>query len=72
MTSRDKSTIDDADDPTSLPDFHTEFIDSEDLHQFEKALNAPEAEPLVAINDWRPIRERVRKPRGRRKTPRRT
>lgn len=63
---------DDADDPTSLPDFHTEFIDSKDLHQFEKALNAPEAEPLVAINDWRPIRQRVRKLRGRRKVPRRT
>jgi len=48
-------------DPSALPDYGNEFIDPDDLRQFEKALNAPEASPLVAINDWRPINQRVRK-----------
>jgi predicted acylesterase/phospholipase RssA len=49
-------------DPSLLPDYDTEFISDQDLLQFEKALAAPEVEPLVAINDWRPIRQRVRRP----------
>ncbi|KAL1970572.1 hypothetical protein VTN77DRAFT_4216 [Rasamsonia byssochlamydoides] len=67
----DKSTSSPSDelyDPSKLPDYDTEFISPDDLRRFEQALNAPEAEPLVAINDWRPIRQRVRK----RKAPRRT
>lgn len=70
MTSGDKSTSptsDDLYDPSKLPDYDTEFISPDDLRRFEQALNAPEAEPLVAINDWRPIRQRVRKPRGSRR-----
>lgn len=49
-------------DPSTLPDFDKEFIKDDDLRQFEKALNTPYGTtPLVAINDWRPIRQRVRK-----------
>ena len=48
-------------DTSKLPDFDTEFIDEEDLVEFQKALHAPEAAPLVALNDWRPIRQRVRR-----------
>ncbi|KAI2788947.1 Patatin-like phospholipase domain-containing protein [Penicillium oxalicum] len=59
-------------DPSGLPDFDREFIKPEELQSFERALNAPEASPLVAINDWRPIHQRVRKTRGRRKTPKRS
>ncbi|KAJ5654603.1 hypothetical protein N7490_001606 [Penicillium lividum] len=59
-------------DPTGLPDFDNDFIDPDDLDRFERALNAPEASPLVAINDWRPINQRVRKTRGRRKNPKRS
>ncbi|WEW58282.1 hypothetical protein PRK78_003750 [Emydomyces testavorans] len=55
-----------------LLDFHTRFINDDDLHQFEKALNAPEALSLVAINDWRPIHQRVRRPGKLPKAPRRT
>ncbi|KAK2785635.1 hypothetical protein FQN52_008322 [Onygenales sp. PD_12] len=51
-----------------LPDFHTTFIKDSELKQFERALSAPEALPLIAINDWRPIHQRVRKPGTRRKT----
>jgi predicted acylesterase/phospholipase RssA len=51
------------DDDHGLPDFFTEFISDDDLHQFEKALNAPDALSLVAINDWGPIHQRVRKSR---------
>lgn len=55
-----------------LPDFHTRFINDDDLREFEKALNAPKALSLVAINDWKPIHQRVRKPGKLPKTPRRT
>jgi hypothetical protein len=59
-------------DPSRLPDFDIDFITSEELRQFEDAINAPVAEPVVAINDWRPIRQRVRKSKSRRKVPRRS
>ena len=55
-----------------LPDFHTRFINDDDLREFEKALHAPEALSLVAINDWRPIHQRVRKPGKSRSSARRT
>ncbi|EEH47959.2 uncharacterized protein PADG_04043 [Paracoccidioides brasiliensis Pb18] len=55
-----------------LPDFHTRFIQDKELEQFEHALSAPEALPIFAINDWRPIRRKVRKPGSRRKAPNRT
>lgn len=59
-------------DPAGLPDYDRDFLDAEDLKRFEKALNTPAASPLVAINDWRPINQRVRKTRGRRKAPKRS
>ncbi|EEP81787.1 hypothetical protein UREG_06652 [Uncinocarpus reesii 1704] len=49
---------DDEGEDYGLPDFHTRFINDEDLCQFGKALNAPEALSLVALNDWRPIHQR--------------
>ncbi|KAF7134016.1 hypothetical protein CNMCM5793_005596 [Aspergillus hiratsukae] len=70
MTSGEKSDTRDIYDPNTLPDYDREFIDPDELRQFEKALNAPEAAPLVAINDWRPINQRVRK--SRRTKPRRS
>lgn len=72
MGSVEKSAPYDEYDPHNLPDYETEFISQDHLRQFEEALNAPEAESLVAINDWRPIRQRVRKPGRRRKTPKRS
>lgn len=48
--------------PHALPDFTTEFTPEDDYRQFEHALNAPEASPVIALNDWRPIHQRVRKP----------
>ncbi|KAL8755741.1 MAG: hypothetical protein Q9184_004710 [Pyrenodesmia sp. 2 TL-2023] len=55
----------DAFDPSLLPDFDREFINRADVEEFAKALNAPESEPLVALNDWRPIRQRIRRSRNR-------
>ncbi|KAJ5139579.1 hypothetical protein N7448_002987 [Penicillium atrosanguineum] len=72
MPTEEKAAHDDRYDPAGLPDYDCDFIDPDDLHRFEKALNAPEASPLVAINDWRPINQRVRKTRGRRKAPKRS
>lgn len=73
MTSGEKlTTARDPYDLLALPDYDREFIDPDDLRQFEKALNAPEASPLVAINDWRPINQRVRRNNNRRRKPRRS
>ncbi|GIK02378.1 hypothetical protein Aspvir_006430 [Aspergillus viridinutans] len=70
MTSDEKSATRDIYDPNTLPDYDREFINPDELRQFEKALNAPEAAPLVALNDWRPVNQRVRK--NRRTKPRRS
>ncbi|KAL8733691.1 MAG: hypothetical protein Q9181_003473 [Wetmoreana brouardii] len=51
----------DAFDPSRIPDFDRDFIHEEDLKEFSKALNAPESAPLVALNDWRPVHQRVRR-----------
>ena len=61
-------------DPSRLPDYHRDFIDVKDLDEFAKSLNAPEASPLVALNDWRPVNQRVRRtrPRSRKAKPRRS
>ena len=60
-------------DPSTLPDFDTEFIDKTDIDEFAKALNAPETSPVVALNDWRPIYQRVKRKRAKpRKKPRRS
>ncbi|KAL2868803.1 patatin-like phospholipase domain-containing protein [Aspergillus lucknowensis] len=61
-------------DPSSIPDFDREFIDPDDLRQFEKALTDQDADPLVALNDWRPVYQRVVRPgqRKSKKRPRRT
>lgn len=56
-------------DPCTLPDFNEDFISQDDLDAFERALSAPEAAPVTALNDWRPIHQRVRRSRTRRKTP---
>ncbi|KAJ5308728.1 hypothetical protein PENANT_c013G11130 [Penicillium antarcticum] len=72
MTTEKKPAVYDPYDPAGLPDFDRDFIEPDELDRFERALNAPEASPLVAINDWRPINQRVRKTRGRRKPPKRS
>ncbi|KAJ5688687.1 hypothetical protein N7462_003079 [Penicillium macrosclerotiorum] len=72
MPGEEKVKLHDQYDPVGLPDYDREFLQPDELRRFEKALNAPEASPLVAINDWRPINQRVRKTRGRRKAPKRS
>ena len=59
-------------DPSTLPDFDTEFIDKADIDEFAKALNAPETSPVVALNDWRPVHQRAKRKKARpRKKPHR-
>lgn len=74
-------------DLSLLPDFDNDFINEQDLDEFAKALAAPEhspstedllslqnAEPktfITALNDWRPIHQRVRRRRKEKKKPRR-
>ena len=73
-----------------LPDHDTEFLESKDVAAFVKALQAPDdplkspelvssprGKPvpfITALNDWRPIRQRVRKdqPRPKRKRRKKT
>lgn len=59
-------------DPYTVPDFDHEFIEQDDLEEFAEALTAPEATSVTALNDWRPIHQRVRKTKTRRKTPKRS
>ncbi|KAJ4358462.1 uncharacterized protein N0V89_003045 [Didymosphaeria variabile] len=70
-----------------LPDFDNDFVTDEDFAEFTKALQAPETSPstedltvpqpeqqkfITALNDWRPVHQRVKKRRGKsKKAPRR-
>lgn len=61
-------------DPSTLPDINHEFISDADIKAFDKALNAPKSSPVVALNDWRPIHQRVQRikpksPKRRKKKP---
>ena len=58
-------------DSSRLPDYNTEFIQDAEIDAFARALNAPESSPLIALNDWRPIHQRVRRKnaKGRKKKP---
>ena len=58
----------------SLPDLDVEFISAKDLDAFSQALNAPQSNLVTALNDWRPVQQRVRrKPGGsKRKKPKRS
>ena len=64
----------DAGNPDILPDFRTEFVTREDLDAFAQALNAPDSSLVTALNDWRPVQQRVRRKheRSRRRKPRRS
>ena len=63
-------------DPARLPDYDTELIDDEDLAAFARALKAPDLAAVTALNDWRPVRQRVKRRGGvgsrKRKQPKRT
>ncbi len=62
MSTNDPSPFShDAYDFTKLPDYDHEFLDEADLEEFAKALSAPDSSPVVALNDWRPIHQRVRR-----------
>lgn len=58
-------------DPHSLPDFDKDFINSQELQAFSDALTAPTTTPVTALNDWRPIHQKIKKAK-RRREPRRT
>jgi len=62
-------------DPQTLPDFEDDFVDDEDFEAFAHALTAPETSPseedllaptrpptefITALNDWRPIHQKVK------------
>lgn len=55
-------------DITKLPDFDHEFVDDADIKEFAKALSAPDSSPVIALNDWRPIHQRVRRKYNRRRS----
>ena len=74
-------------DLTQLPDYNHDFITDADIEEFAKALAAPEASPsaedltsplpqqsgtfITALNDWRPIHQKVRRRKNHKKAPRR-
>ena len=51
-------------DITNLPDHDTDFVNEQDIAAFEKALSAPDAnedEFITALNDWRPVNQKIRR-----------
>lgn len=61
--SRSKDTF----DPEELPDYHDDFISQDDLDAFVAALEAPTTNPVTALNDWKPIHQKIKKSRQRKK-----
>ena len=59
-------------DPHDLPEYDLEFIQPSDLESFAEALTATTNEPVTALNDWGPVRQRVRKARAKGKPARRS
>lgn len=73
-------------DYTLLPDFDNDFVNPDDYEEFARALAAPETSPsaedltappaapttfFTALNDWRPIHQRVRRNKKQKRPPRR-
>lgn len=61
-------------DSQPLPDAETEFINQQDLDALARALSAPESHLVTALNDWKPVQQRVKRrtPRARKARPRRS
>ena len=62
-------------EPSLLPNVDTNFISNADIDEFARALNSPDSSAVVALNDWRPVHERVVRRKGlrnRRKKPKRS
>ncbi|KAI5810100.1 putative patatin-like phospholipase domain-containing protein [Peziza echinospora] len=54
-------------DHSNLPDFDKNFVNEDDIEAFERAINAPdtaEEEFITALNDWRPVNQKIRKRKG--------
>ena len=60
-------------DPWILPDYQYQFVEQQDLEAFAQALHDPESNLVTALNDWKPIQQRVQKrgSKGKRRKPRR-
>lgn len=60
-------------EPLAIPQLDTEFLTQSEIDDFAQALSAPDSSPIVALNDWRPVHQRVRRrnilKRPRRKRP---
>lgn len=54
-------------DPETLPDYHEDFISQEDLNAFEAALGAPVNTPVTALNDWKPVHQKIKRSRSRKR-----
>lgn len=54
-------------DPSQLPDINEDFISQADIDAFASALAAPTNQPVVALNDWKPVHQKIKKSRQRKK-----
>lgn len=54
-------------DPQALPDYNEDFISQQDLDAFAEALAAPTNTPVTALNDWKPVHQRIKKSRKRKR-----
>lgn len=60
-------------DPWNLPGYQHQFIEQADLEAFAQALYDPESSLVTALNDWKPVQQRVQKrgTKGKRRTSKR-
>lgn len=46
-----------------LPDWDNDFVNEKDIAAFREALDAPSIDTITSVNDWGPVRQKVRKKR---------
>lgn len=46
-----------------LPDWENDFVNEKDIAAFREALDAPSIDTITSVNDWGPVRQKVRKKR---------
>lgn len=47
--------------PSTIPDFHVDFIKDGEIAAFAAALQAPESSKISSVSDWKPVNSQIRR-----------
>lgn len=47
-------------DPSTIPDIDVDFLKDSEIEAFATALRAPDSSKISSVNDWSPVRSRIR------------